>query len=129
MREVRGEPSDINWENLNLSCAEATVRNLIATLIVTIFLAGSIVGTFAAQTQQVALANAMSSCKGIETTYGENNPNGPSLINLDKSVGLILENKEERDCWCTAFVTNNMSTLAPEEFAELVSPESPCFVA
>jgi hypothetical protein len=66
LRPVRGEPSDINWENLNLSKNQQFMRGFIATFVVSMFLLFSIVGTAAAQAVQLELKKQTGSCEAIE---------------------------------------------------------------
>lgn len=63
LKEVRGEPSDINWENLNLSMGQRMMRGCIASSVVSLFLLVSIVGTAVAQTFQLKLRSEMSGCE------------------------------------------------------------------
>lgn len=48
MRNVRGEPSDINWENLNIPKRERCWRKSIVVMVISLFLLISIVGTIVA---------------------------------------------------------------------------------
>lgn len=62
LEEVRGEPSDINWENLFIPKNERRIRSLIVFSVVSVFLIGSIVGTIAATNQQANMESKMKSC-------------------------------------------------------------------
>lgn len=72
LKAVDNEPSDVNWENQNLSFKEKYGRILIANLVVIIFLLISLVGTIASQAVQLQVADVTDKCIPVEEEYGEN---------------------------------------------------------
>jgi hypothetical protein len=62
LKNVRGEPSDINWDNLFIPGWEKFLRKAIVFLVISVFMIGSIVGTIVATEQQVQLQIKSSAC-------------------------------------------------------------------